>query len=128
MVGRLSTADWPVGEDGRRIRPFSTIADDRVWDLGPEKVSVRGSIHSDAWNGTAAQLASSNLIAVYPVGGWWRYRSDPELVQKQARYSLVVSISTDDSTVDLYELISEEVKVRVAAKVAAETAIEVTGA
>lgn len=128
MIKRLSTANWPMGEDGRRIRPFPAIADDRVWDLGPERVSVRGSIHSDAWNGTAAQLALSNLIAVYPVSGWWRYRSAPEIVQKQARYSLVVSISTNDSAIDLYELISHEVKNRISAKAAAETAIGSTRA
>ena len=122
MIARLSTTDWP-SVDGRKQRPFETISDDRSWDLGPEKVSVRGSIHSNAWTGTAAQLASSNLVAVYPVGGWWRYRRDPDLVQKSAPYSLIVSISTANSTVDLYGLIQQELAVRVAAQQATATTI-----
>ena len=115
MIARLSSTNWPM-EDGRKKRPFETIRDDRFWDLGPEMVAVRGSIHSDAWAGTAAQLASSNLIAVYPVGGWWRYRRDPEMVQKPARYSLIVTISTTDSSIDLYALVKQELDVRVAAR------------
>ena len=78
MIARLSTADWPREDQSqKKKRPFDTVSDDRTWDLGPERVAVRGSVHSDAWTGTAAQLASSNLIAIYPVGGWWRYRRDP---------------------------------------------------
>lgn len=122
MIARLSSTDWPV-EDGRKKRPFQTLRDDRDWDLGPEKVAVRGSIHSDAWEGTAAQLASSNLIAVYPVGGWWRYRRDPALVEQSARYSLIATISTKDSSIDLYGLIQQELDVRVAAKQATVTRV-----
>ena len=117
---RLSREFWDVGEDGKRIRPAGMVSDDRSWDLGPEMVSVRGSIHSDAWNGTAAQLASSNLIAVHPVTGWWRYRRDRELVEKNARYSLIVSMSTDDSSVDLYAAIENEITTRIAARTVTE--------
>ncbi len=110
MIARLSTTDWPKDEDkNRKVRPFETTPDDRSWELGPEKVAVRGSIHSDAWTGTAAQLASSDLIAVYPVTGWWRYRRDKDIVEKQAPYSLIVSISTDDTSVDLYTAIQNEI-------------------
>ena len=89
-----------------------------MWDLGPETVSVRGSVHSDCWGGTAAQLASSDLIAIYPVTGWWRYRRDQDVVQRKARYSLIVSISTDDTSVNLYSMIANEIKTRIAAQVA----------
>jgi hypothetical protein len=117
MLVRLTTTTWPPPKEGeRKKRPFKSTSDDRSWDLGPEKVAVRGSIHSDAWTGTAVQLASSNLIAVYPVTGWWRYRRDPEVVQRMSRYSLIVSISTEDSSIDLYSLIESEVASRVAAK------------
>lgn len=86
-------------------------------------VAVRGSIHSDAWTGAAVQLASSNLIAVFPVGGWWRYRRDPELVEKSARYSLIVTVSTTDRSIDLYGMIQQELNVRVAARQATVTPI-----
>ena len=95
MGKRISRSFWDRDAAGKAVRPAkgSTVEDDRSWDLG-ERVAVRGSVHSDCWHGTAAQLASSNLIAVYPVTGWWRYRKDPEVHQKKARYSLIVSIET----------------------------------
>ena len=111
MVARLSTSEWPT-EEGKKKQPFKTISDDRQWDLG-EKLSVRGSIHSDAWTGTAAQLALSNLIGVYPVGGWWRYRKTREIVEKPARYSLIVSISTPDTSIDLFNAIETEIATRI---------------
>lgn len=116
MISRLSTANWPTDvEQNRKKRPHATVSDDRNWELGPERVAVRGSIHSDAWTGTAVQLAASDVIAVYPVGGWWRYRSDPKEIEKPARYSLIVSISTDDTSIDLYETIAAEIQARVEA-------------
>ena len=42
-----------------------------------------------AWTCTAAQLASSSLIAVYPVTGWSRSRRDREIVEKAAPNSLI---------------------------------------
>jgi hypothetical protein len=119
MLNRLSREFWDVSEDGKRIRPRNTTSDDRQWELGPEKISVRGSIHSDAWHGTAAQLASSNLIAIYPVTGWWRYRRDKDIVEKSAPYSLIVSISTEDSSVDLYTAIQNEIAAAVATEIPA---------
>lgn len=121
MLARLSREFWDLSEDGKAVRPASSVSDDRTWDLGPERVAVRGSIHSDAWSGTAAQLASSNLIAIRPVTGWWRYRKDPEIVAKTARYSLIVSISTEDTSVDLYAAVVNEV----AARIATRTEIEI---
>jgi hypothetical protein len=117
MLKRLSRTFWDVSEDGIRVRPTDTITDERNWELGPEVVSVRGSIHSDTWNGTAAQLASSNLIGVFPVTGWWRYRRNRDVVERSARYSLIVSIATDDTSVDLYAAIQNEIQTRIAARV-----------
>lgn len=118
MRKRLSRTSWDTGADGKRIRPpkGSTVEDDRSWDLGPEVVAVRGSIHSDSWTGSAAQLASSNLIAVHPVTGWWRYRRDQEIVERKARYSLIVSLSTNDTSLDLYAMVKNEIKTRLAAQ------------
>lgn len=79
----------------------TVIASSVNWLLGPNNRNV-GSIHSDTWKGTAAELATSNMIAVYPVGGWWKDRSYLNKWWKKIRYSLVLSISTPESTVDLY--------------------------
>jgi len=61
-----------------------------------------GSVHSDIWEGTAIELADSNLIAVYPSIGWWRERKHLERVTSQCHYSLVVSIGTPSEEVDIY--------------------------
>lgn len=35
-----------------------------------EQARNRGSIHSDYWNGMAADLAAKGVIGIYPVSGW----------------------------------------------------------
>ena len=59
-------------------------------------------------------------IAVHPVTGWWRYRKDREIVEKAARYSLIVSISTEDTSVDLYAAIENEITTRIATRTVTE--------
>ncbi|TWT93351.1 hypothetical protein Pla52n_60110 [Stieleria varia] len=126
MRRRLSRNFWDKDADGKSVSPpkGSTVTDNRAWEL-KETVAVRGSVHSDCWSGTAVQLASSNLISVYPVTGWWRYRRDQKTVEKMARYSLIVSISTDDSEVDLRAIIANEIQARIDTKAAIETRIDV---
>ncbi|MGY0372327.1 S8 family peptidase [Clostridium sp. JNZ J1-5] len=80
------------------------------WLLGPNNGNV-GSIHSDVWQGTAAELATSNLIAVYPAIGWWRERHHLGRWNHKIRYSLIVSISTPKVTTDLYTPIINKIKV-----------------
>ena len=62
----------------------------------------KGSIHSDVWTGNAAQLAASGVLAVHPVTGWWRERPNLERWNRLARYSLILSLETDATNVDLY--------------------------
>jgi hypothetical protein len=71
------------------------------WDLGPDLRSL-GSLHSDKWTGTAAELAQRGYIAVYPVLGWWRERPKHERWSRRARYALIVTIKTPSTDVDLY--------------------------
>lgn len=71
------------------------------WDLGPDLRSF-GSLHSDKWTGTAAELAQRGYIAVYPVLGWWRERPRHERWSRRARYVLIVTIKTPRTDVDLY--------------------------
>ncbi len=72
------------------LHPGTEGASDH-WTLG-ETRNV-GSIHSDTWTGTAAELAGSNLIAVHPAVGWWRERHHLGKFNKRTRYSLIVSFS-----------------------------------
>jgi len=78
------------------------------WLLGPHNRNT-GSLHSDVWPTTAAELAVSNLIAVYPVIGWWRERPWLKRWHKKIRYSLIVSLHTPEQSVDLYTPIMTEI-------------------
>ena len=71
------------------------------WLLGSQQRDI-GSIHSDVWTGTAAELASSNHIAIRPTLGWWRERHHLGQYNRLARYSLIVSIETPVEGVDIY--------------------------
>ena len=85
---------------------------DLDWYLG-ERQRHRGSLHQDVWEGTAADLASRGFIAVYPSAGWWRTRPALERYDLPARYSLVVSLRTDQVEVDLYNVIAQKVAIQV---------------
>jgi hypothetical protein len=78
------------------------------WVLGSQQRDV-GSIHSDIWTGTAAALASSNLIAIRPAVGWWRERAHLGQWSRLARYSLIVSVETPATEVDIYTRIAAQI-------------------
>jgi hypothetical protein len=84
----------------------SSIAD--RWLIGTNQRNS-GSLHQDVWEGTGSELARSGMIAVTPVGGWWKYRKDPERKDLPVRYSLIVSLRTQEQTIDLYEPVRTQV-------------------
>ncbi len=86
----------------------STGGDSSGWFIGT-KLRHKGSIHSDIWKGTAADLATKNVIAVYPVGGWWKELKRQEKWNSIANYSLIVSIKTKETEVDLYTPIQNQI-------------------
>lgn len=71
------------------------------WQIGP-KVRNVGSIHSDTWCGTAADLAEMDTIAIFPISGWWRIRKRLERWNNAVRYSLIVSLEVEEPGVDIY--------------------------
>ncbi|HVB58434.1 MAG TPA: S8 family peptidase [Candidatus Acidoferrales bacterium] len=87
--------------------PADTGGDD--WLLG----SIRnlGSIHSDHWRGTAAELARRDAIAIYPVGGWWKEKPSLARYDKSVRYALIVSIRATAGTIDIYTPIQAAVPI-----------------
>lgn len=103
------------GADAGEDKPGTKSPSDH-WLLGSQ-TRDRGSIHSDIWQGTAADLAGSNLIAVSPTIGWWRERSHLGRWSKKTRYTLVVSIITPDETIDVYTPVAEQVGVPVAIEI-----------
>jgi hypothetical protein len=104
FFARLSKAMRDEGYTG------STGADPG-WELGGTRRN-RGSLHSDVWHGSAADLATRGVLAVFPVGGW---KADARKDEKPTfvRYSLVVSIETDETEVDLYTPVANQLGVPV---------------
>ena len=96
FIWRVNTQVREEGEDHDE-----TSGPGDKWVIGSQARNV-GSIHSDIWQGTAADLAASNLIAVYPTIGWWRERSHLKRWDSRCRYSLIVSIETQEQEVDIY--------------------------
>jgi hypothetical protein len=86
--------------------------DSQYWMVGPS-ARHRGSIHSDYWRGSAADLATSNLLAVYPKTGWWKERVHLGKAQSRCWYSLVVSIYTPEQEIDIYTPVAQQVGIPV---------------
>lgn len=82
--------------------------DDPGWIIGTQN-RHKGSLHSDIWQGKAAELASRGVLAVYPVVGWWKTRTRLQRYNMAARYALVVSIRAPEVQVDLYSAVVNQI-------------------
>nr|WP_082708507.1 S8 family peptidase [Marinobacterium profundum] len=82
------------------------------WHLGPH-LRKRGSLHTDTWTGDAQSLADMYTIAVYPVGGWWKYRTAEDRWTNDVRYSLLVSVEVPNQDVDIYSIIETMVETEI---------------
>lgn len=89
-----------------------TTHQDPDWWLGGQQ-RHKGSLHQDVWAGTAAELASRGFLAVYPAMGWWRTRQKLERYDLPAHYTLIVSIRTPETEIDLYNAVAAKIKIPV---------------
>lgn len=106
FVARINAAAQQE-DDGAAANPR-----DAGWHLG-DRQRHRGSLHQDVWEGTAAELASRGFLAVYPSAGWWRTRPGLERYALSARYSLIVSLRTEQTDIDLYSVIANKIAIEV---------------
>ncbi len=81
------------------------------WLIGQTR--NKGSVHSDIWKGTAAELADSDIIAIYPTIGWWKTRPHLEKYNEMTRYALLVSISTPEKSIDLYTPVVTKIGIKI---------------
>lgn len=93
-----------------------TGGDDPGWIVGKQN-RHKGSLHSDIWRGSAADLASRGVIGVYPALGWWKTRTRLERYDGTARYALVVSIRAPEVDVELYSAIANQIATPVAVEI-----------
>lgn len=90
---RISAAAEDL-EEGENIK-------DEEWVI-KERIRGKGSLKKDFLNTTGAELAQRNKIAIFPKGGWYKTRKKLENYNSEIRYSLIVSIETDEVDVDIY--------------------------
>lgn len=105
-----------INQQARDEEYSSSAVSDNGWILG-SKLRNFGSVHSDTWRGSAAELAQRGYIAVYPISGWWKERPNLERWHKQARYALIVSITTPNIETDIYTAVANQIQVNVAVDV-----------
>ena len=84
------------------------------WLLGPT-TRDKGSMHSDIWRGTAAELADRDAIGIYPVGGWWKEKPQLRRWDRFARYALIVSLRAHEAEIDLYTAIVNRIAAEIPA-------------
>ena len=102
FLARINAAA-AMEENGQR-----TNHQDPHWWLSGQR--HKGSLHQDIWEGTAAELASRGYLAVYPAMGWWRTRQKLDRYNLPARYSLIVSIRTPQTEIDLYSAVAAKIQ------------------
>lgn len=75
----------------------------------------KGSIIHDRWCGSAADIANSQNVAVYPTTGWWKTRKHLGYAEKKTRYSLIVSLATPEERADIniYNMIATEIGIKI---------------
>ncbi len=99
---RLNAA---VNVDAKRPKPPT----DQHWLVG-ERLRTRGSLVSDCWTGSAADLAERGQLAVFPINGWWRSRPGLNAHARKARYSLLVSIEAPGVETDIYADVAQQIQ------------------
>ncbi len=114
FTSRINKADEDNATGGLNFTGGTTNEDN--WKIGSNTRDV-GSIHCDIWEGSAADLADREAIAIYPVGGWWKYLKNHGKANSNARYSLILSIETDEQEADLYAHINAIIQTEIAATI-----------
>ncbi len=102
---RISSQEWE--EEHFQLGNRPSTRDPIDWTIG--RLRRKGSIHCDWWTASAEEVAQCGQVAVFPVTGWWKERKHLGFVEKETRYSLIITISTPSTEVDLYTPIAQEV-------------------
>ena len=75
---------------------------DEPWAL-KEITRSKGSIKKDFIISSGADLSTRNIVAIYPKAGWYKTRKKLiRLAETKVRYSLIMTIETEDQQVDIY--------------------------
>jgi hypothetical protein len=77
------------------------VGETGAWTLKLDHtLTTAGSVHSNIWTGSAADLAARGHIAVFPTYGWWNKRPNLAAWDKVSHYALIATIRTPQT--DIY--------------------------
>ena len=93
-----------------------SISDSTEWMFGSDRRNV-GSIHIDTMTIAANDLAQRGVLAVYPIGGWWKDNRNIDPERCVARFSLIVEIDAEDNEIDLYTEVQQKIATSVAIEI-----------
>ena len=71
------------------------------WEIG-NTISSKGSLRKDFITATGRETSERNVLAVYPKNGWYKNLKRQNKFNEKVRYSLIVSLETEELDVDLY--------------------------
>ena len=99
-----------AAEDAEQAEKEWLRGDNNGWLLGPHNI-FKGSVHTDIWEGSAANLLSMKHIVVFPTAGWWKTRLALKHTDSRIKYSLIISLEAPGLEVDLYTEIASQIAV-----------------
>lgn len=117
VIGKNQSLDEFMGFVSKKMRDSETEyargSASSEWYLGQDNRDA-GSIHSDFKKVSAADLCDARYVAVFPVGGWWKVLKSAGKRSSKVRYSLIVSIDSEEVESELYSEIIACIKTPIA--------------
>lgn len=104
---RVSAAS--VESDSETEENRSSRRSNDVWTL-KERVRNKGSLKKDILTISGADLATRNIIAIFPKNGWYKTRKKLEKAESVVDYSLIITLESDEITADLYTPIKTQIE------------------
>lgn len=72
-----------------------------AWEIG-KNTNAKGSIRKDFITLTGREMSERNILAVFPKNGWYKNLKRQKKFNEKVRYSLIVSLQTEENEIDLY--------------------------
>lgn len=87
--------------EGRGVE-FVAERDSAHFILSDRQEREPGSIRSCIWEGPAIDISQTNAVAIMPTNGWWKERPKFDQSSAGVHYSLIMSLRTASTDVDLW--------------------------
>lgn len=103
---------------GRISKPGNETKENRPsrkgvsWQIG-NTISSKGSLRKDYITLTGREMSERNILAVFPKNGWYKNLKRQNKFNEKVRYSLIVSLETDELDIDLYTPVMNQIKIPV---------------